>query len=298
MKKMTANGFCALFTIAFLQFQGCKSVSVVHTSETELPGKTALKYPVILAHGIVAHDRKSMIDFWGNIPERLRQTGIAVYFGNTDAWGNYESNAAILKETIDAVLAETKSEKVNIIAHSKGGLDSRYMIHKYDYGDRVASLTTVSTPHHGAEISDLIYQQKIVHTPLARRLLHTFGKLYGDANPNLYELNHQLTTEKMKEFNETVTADNRVYYQSFYTTMKNQWDDIMFFHSFKYLKGKSGANDGVVSEYSSTWGDNVFEIDGRISHAEIVDYKKKKIHGIDIPGIYLQIAEKLCALGF
>jgi triacylglycerol lipase len=65
----------------------------------------------------------------------------------------------------------------------------------------VASLTTISTPHHGAEIADLIYKQKVVHSWIARNALMVFGKLYGDVNPDLFDVNYQLTTEKMKEFN-------------------------------------------------------------------------------------------------
>jgi hypothetical protein len=30
----------------------------------------SLKYPVILVHGIVAHDREGVINFWGRIPEK------------------------------------------------------------------------------------------------------------------------------------------------------------------------------------------------------------------------------------
>ena len=186
MKKQKTFGILTVLLLVFFQFPGCKTAAIVHAEEKKQ--ESLLKYPVILAHGIMAHDRKSMIDFWGNIPVRFMENNIIVYFGNTDAWGDYESNAAILKETIDRVLSETKSEKVNIISHSKGGLDSRYMIWKYDYGDKIASLTTICTPHHGAEISDLIHQRRIVHTRMAKRLADVFGKLYGDANPNLYNL--------------------------------------------------------------------------------------------------------------
>ena len=42
---------------------------------------------------------------------------------------------------------DKKNEKVNIIAHSKGGLDARYMISKLNMGEYVASLTMISSPH-------------------------------------------------------------------------------------------------------------------------------------------------------
>jgi triacylglycerol lipase len=258
----------------------------------------SLKYPVVLVHGVYSHDRGKIKRFWGRIPAELEKNGIKVFFGNTDAWGDYESNAKILHETIDKVLQETKSEKVNIIAHSKGGLDSRYFIWKYDYGDKVASLTTISTPHHGAELADLIYKRKITHSKVAKKALIIYGELYGDTNPDLYNVNYQLTTDYMKKFNEDVWMDERVYYQSFYTVMKNSFDDLMFFYSYQYIKKTSGDNDGVVSECSAKWGSNITKIEGRISHAEIIDKKKRKISGIFIPDIYKKIVTDLSDKGF
>ncbi|MCL2722249.1 MAG: hypothetical protein FWD47_13050 [Treponema sp.] len=257
-----------------------------------------LKYPIVFVHGIIAHDRFRYFSFWGRIPKILKQNGIKVFFGNTDSWGSCESNAKILKENIEKILIETKSEKVNIIAHSKGGIDSRYLIWKYDFGNKIASLTTLSTPHHGSELADLIYKIPIIHFGITKIALKIFGKLYGDINPDMYNVNYQLTTEKMKEFNENIIMDNNVYYQSFYTIMRNSFDDLMFFYTHLYLKLKFGENDGFVCSYSSKWGNNFMKIEGGISHAEILGYKNKKISGISIPDIYFSIINDLGNRGF
>jgi triacylglycerol lipase len=257
-----------------------------------------LKYPVVLVHGVAAHDRGGIINFWGRIPQRLQEAGVKVFFGNTDSWGDFESNAKILRETIDKILNETNSEKVNIIAHSKGGLDSRYFIWKYDYGDKVASLTTISTPHHGAELADLIYKHKFVHTRVAKKALLIYEKLIGDINPDLYNVNYQLTTGYMKGFNENVFMDDRVYYQSIYSSMKNSYDDLMFFYSHRYIKSVSGDNDGVVSEYSAKWGSNIIKIEGGISHVEIIDARMIKSSKVDIPGVYINVVTELSKNGF
>jgi triacylglycerol lipase len=168
------------------------------------------RYPLVFVHGIANHDRTAKNKSWGRIPDVLRKAGLTVFFGNTDAWGNYESNAEILKNTIDQIV-NGNFEKVNIIAHSKGGLDSRYAIWKYNLENKVASLTTISTPHHGSEIADFIYKQKITHSYLAKQALMLFSKFYGDENPNLYSLIHQLTTDNMKMFNDTVLLDKQVF---------------------------------------------------------------------------------------
>jgi triacylglycerol lipase len=269
-----------------------------HQSEPFEPSdKMVLKYPVVLVHGIARHDRGRIITSWGKIPEVLQDNGVKVFFGNTDAWGGVESNAGILKASVDQILEETKSEKVNIIAHSKGGIDSRYFIWKYDYGDRVASLTTISTPHHGSEVADSLYGRERLHSKRIRRRLVVFGKLYGDVNPDVYNVNYQLTTESMKTFNETVTMDDRVYYQSMYTVMNDVSDDPVFSRSYQYIKSVSGDNDGLVSAYSASWGDNVIKIGGGISHEQIIDQNRKKTSTIDIPNIYLGIVKELSEKG-
>ena len=257
-----------------------------------------MKYPVVFVHGIIAHDRSRYFSFWGRVPKTLKEKGIQVFLGNTDSWGSCESNARILKENIENILLETKAEKINIIAHSKGGIDSRFLIWKHNFGDKIASLTTISTPHHGSELADLIFSKEVIHTGIVRRALNIFGKLYGDINPDLYNLNYQLTTGKMKEFNDNIIMDKNVYCQSLYTTMKNSFDDLMFSYSHRYLKKTVGENDVMVCEYSAQWSPCVKKIEGGISHAEILDYKKKDISGVNIPDIYSNIIEDLTQKGF
>jgi triacylglycerol lipase len=292
------NIFLILLAVSF-SVTSCKTmISSITGNNSNSQMIISPKYPVVLVHGIVAHDRGGVINFWGRIPDMLNKYGIQVYLGNTDSWGGYESNAELLKETIDKILEETKSEKVNIIAHSKGGIDSRYFIWRYDYGDKVASLTTISTPHHGSEIADLIHKNLPINSNIVKESLDVFGKLYGDRNPDLLNVDQELTTENMKEFNEKVGMDNRVYYQSFYTTMSNSFDDLMFFYSYLYVESISGPNDGIVSEYSAKWGNNIRKIGDKISHAQILDYREQEISGINIPVIYINIINELCIMGF
>ncbi len=285
---------CVFSSVLFFFLSSCAGLSGAGGETSE--EKIALKYPVVLVHGIVFNDRG--FPAWGRIPETLENAGARVFFGNTDSWGDFDSNALILKETIEKILLETNSEKVNIIAHSKGGIDSRYLIWKHDFGDKVASLTTICTPHRGAEIADLIYAQDFIHTERTRKALETFGELFGDTSPDVYNVNYHLTTEVMKAFNERVHMDSRVYYQSFYTSIASGFDAQMFAASYRYIKKISGANDGLVSEESAKWGVNTAKIEGRISHTEILDLKKRKISGVDIPSVYTGIIKALCEKGF
>jgi len=267
-------------------------------SEQERFDNLSLKYPVILVHGIAMRDREAASAPWGRIPRILKENGIDIYFGNTDAWGTIESNAEMLKATVDKILKDTKKEKVNIIAHSKGGLDSRCMIWKYDYGGKVASLTTISTPHHGAVLADMILSLKSLHTETAKKSLTDLVKLYNDIYPDIYTAGYDLTTVNMNEFNKNVTMDSKVYYQSIYSVMNNAADDLLFAASYDYIKKEKGENDGLVSEYSARWGDNITKVEGGISHGQIIDIMAKDLFDMKIPNIYLRIVNDLKHKGF
>jgi triacylglycerol esterase/lipase EstA (alpha/beta hydrolase family) len=102
----------------------------------------------------------------------------------------------------------------------------------------------------------------------------------------------------MKEFNETVVMDSRVYYQSLYTTMNSSFDDLMFRSTYPYIIGIRGENDGLISAYSAQWGDNCAKIGSGISHMDIIDYNVRKVSGKDIPGIYIGIVKALSEKGF
>ena len=68
------------------------------------------------------------IFYWGRIPDTLRERGATVYLGGQDAWGTVAGNAEQLRKTVLRILECEQCEKINIIAHSKGGLEARYLI--------------------------------------------------------------------------------------------------------------------------------------------------------------------------
>jgi len=258
-----------------------------------------LKYPVILVHGVGAKDNKL---FWGRIPEKLKNAGVNVFFGNTDSWSGVENNALELKTSVDAVLEECETEKVNLIAHSKGGIDARFLISTLGYAPKIASLTTISTPHLGSELVDFIFDQKYIHTELVKKIVRSLAKLYGDKSPEPHKIVEDLRTENMIKFNQRNLDANSVYYSSYQSLMHNELDDLSFALTYNLIKKIAGENDGIVSLKSSVWGKDFTLIKGLklngISHAEILDVKRKKISGIDIPAEYLKIVDKLALKGF
>lgn len=261
--------------------------------------RTTLKYPIILVHGIGAKDSSL---FWGRIPKRLEAIGLKVFLGNTDSWGSIENNAISLSKTVDWVLNLCHCKKVNIIAHSKGGLDSRFLISSLNYADKIASLTTISTPHYGSEIVDYIFEKKSIYNPISKKIVNLVVKLYGDKSPEPYKIVAELTTKSMIDFNLRNRNNENVYYNSYYTFMKNAIDDLTYFLTYRYIKKSVGDNDGIVSIKSAQWGEDCTLIQGKnghgISHREIIDIKRSAVSGVDIPDVYLKIVNKLIAKGF
>lgn len=58
--------------------------------------------------------------------------------------------AGLLKQKISEIVGSTKVSKVDLVAHSMGGLVSRYYIQSEDYQDNIDQLITLGTPHKGS----------------------------------------------------------------------------------------------------------------------------------------------------
>ena len=93
------------------------------------------KYPIVLIHGTGFRDLKWPV-YWGRIPKILTEQGADLFYGLQDCWASTETNAEAIAERIDAILEETGAEKVNLIAHSKGGLEARMAASSLDTGTR------------------------------------------------------------------------------------------------------------------------------------------------------------------
>lgn len=255
-------------------------------------------YPIILVHGLGAKDNNF---FWGRIPKTLQSKGVDVYLGSSQSWGCIEYNAEQLAKRIDEILHQTKKEKVNLIAHSKGGVDARYLISTLGYDNRVASLTTVSTPHRGAEIADFIHKKPFIYKAPIQKAIETMVKVFGDKSSQPYKILEELQTCAMQEFNKKNPNKKNVYYSSYHSILKNATDDLTYYASFQYISKIAGPNDGVVSMKSAEWGESFTLIQGKekigISHTDIVDLSRRKISGIEIPDIYVGMVDKLIEKG-
>ena len=265
------------------------------------------KYPIMMVHGLAFRDRKH-ICYWGRIPAALRAQGATIFFGRQDGWGTIEYNAGVLKDNINWILSETGCEKINLIAHSKGGLDARCMISSCDMGDKIASLTTISTPHHGCvTISRLCRLPKWIFRVIAV-FTNSLFRLLGDKRPDFFTATMQLRKEFMDGFNEQNPDASEVYYQSYAGVMKNSFSDILLSFPHFVVFRVEGENDGLVTLASAEWTNFKGVLRGAtrrgISHADEIDARRrnytKKISdsGIsDIREFYIDVVSGLKRMG-
>lgn len=64
-------------------------------------------------------------------------------------------NAGVLADNVESILQNSSDTKVDVIAHSMGGLASRWYVEKMDGADHVDDLVLMGTPHQGNYVSYL-----------------------------------------------------------------------------------------------------------------------------------------------
>lgn len=260
----------------------------------------ATKYPILLVHGLGFRDWR-YFNYWGRIPKELIKNGAKLYYGNQEAFAAIAVNAEEIRKRVLEITEETGCGKVNIIAHSKGGLDSRYAIAKLGIEDKVATLTTVGTPHRGSQVTDLANK---LPDSFYRKVADTMNKRFksfGDVDPDFYTACHQLNSDYAEKFNEEVPDSDKVYYQSYASVMKNALSFGLLSFTYLLLK-KFGRNDGLVTVESAKWGNfkGVYESKGArgISHGDTIDLAREDFKGYDPREEYVRIVSELKDMGY
>lgn len=256
------------------------------------------KYPVVLVHGIFFRDWK-YVNYWGRIPAELKRNGARVYYGNQQSAASIADNAKELKKTIQEVMRKEDTDKVNIIAHSKGGLDSRYMISKLNMSKHVASLTTVNTPHHGTPLVNRLLKvvpDKTVQF-VAKKYNETYQKL-GDENPDFYTGVKELSEENIAKLNKELKNKPGVLHQSVGSEMVSPKSTVLpLTLGYTIISLDDPDNDGLVPVDSFVNGKYLGTIkttDGdSIGHGDMVDMTRRNIKGFDVREFYVKLVADL-----
>lgn len=81
------------------------------------------------------------------------RTAFVDLYPNMDMW----VNGQLLSNLINTITAHFGVSKVDIVAHSKGGVDSDAAVYYYGANAKVRRVITLGTPHWGTPIADMAY---------------------------------------------------------------------------------------------------------------------------------------------
>jgi triacylglycerol lipase len=237
-----------LATLVVVAYLWPRKRAIDLTPEARHPYRT--RYPVILLHGIMGWDALKLgshsVHYFRGVPDYLSGLGAQLHVPRVSPLGAIADRAAALKTFIDSL----DCERINIVAHSMGGLDARYAISKLGLAPKVHSLTTVGTPHHGTPIADVGSS-----TGTRIGLYRALTAMGVDSAAVL-----DLTTAKMKGFNDIVHDDARVKYGCYACKTRVRSVHPLLLPSHLYLLRRAGPNDGLVPLASQKWGEVYGEV--------------------------------------
>lgn len=255
----------------------------------------------MLVHGAGFRDDMRLYGYWGRIPRSLEDRGALVFLSGQDAWGSVEASAEAVAASIRAALEKTGAPKINLIAHSKGGLEARYLISKLGMGESVASLTTISTPHRGSRALDAVRRTPGPVYAFISFFPNLWFRLMGDRKPDFFRATRQLSRIECENFNRECPDHPSVLYQSYGARLKTPFSDLLYFFLNILVRALEGDNDGLVAVASARWGESLGVIKNEklrgVSHSDVVDLWRRDLSGFDIRKVYVGIAAGLKARG-
>ncbi|MET0285753.1 MAG: alpha/beta fold hydrolase [Polyangiales bacterium] len=236
------------------------------------------RHPIVLAHGWGGIDRigpfRVGYSYFRGIPASLRGAGHTVYIARVPPTASIDLRASALARQVRAL-----DTRVNIIAHSMGGLDARLALARYGLSDRVASLTTIGTPHHGTPLADMALA--LGEWRRSRGLLDRMGLNVDGV--------YDVSTKRMREFNRRVADAPDVLYANVVAAVDLDAGGVhrMLAMGHSYLLRKAGPNDGIVPALSQLWGETLDEVDA--DHWAQIGWFGR----FDVHAFYARLADRL-----
>jgi triacylglycerol lipase len=258
---------------------------VLHGPRALEPATGLTRYPLVLVHGMFGFEAVRVggqhHQYFRGIRARLEGLGNQVHVVRLPVAAGIRTRAAELARQVQSLGVG----RVNLVAHSMGGIDARYAISKLGLQGTVASLTTIGTPHWGTPVahgSALLFDQRL---PLGRLLASLGADLDGL---------RELTPARMFEFNRDVPDVHDVLYASYVgiADAKKLRISAPLWPSLLLLSAGVGPNDGLVPAVSQRWGVVIDEIEA--DHWAQIGWS----NGFDAVAFYERVALDLAKRGY
>ena len=232
-----------------------------------------MAFPIVLAHGVCRFDvvtndilkldnnddpKLDRLHYFRGIRTMLKANGFCVYHSNVGWAADVETRAEDLRINIEEVLKKENAKKVNVIAHSMGGLDSRHMLFNGRKSnrihERIASLTTISTPHAGSPFADWGIDNLPHVIPAAKLLGLDLNALSDLRTDRCMAFNSDpAVVEFEKECEKTIRFQTYAGRQEFWGVFE------ALKLPFYIIEKREGENDGLVSVKSAKWREHYFK---------------------------------------
>jgi triacylglycerol lipase len=277
----------------------------------------ATRFPIVLAHGLFGFDQLfGVLEYFNGIPEELSANGARVFVTQVSAVNSSDVRGEQLISQIETILATTGAAKVNLIGHSQGGLDVRFVAATRP--DLIASVTTVGTPHKGTPVADFAAGMSQPASSIVAALASSLGTiielLSGSSDPqDAQAALASLTTAGAAAFNARFPAGvpttacgngaasaNGIALFSIggTSTGTNIFDISDPLLALTGLLFNGAANDGLVGRCSAHFG-TVIRDNFRMNHLDEVNQLLglTSIFETPTPAVWVNLANRLKTAG-
>lgn len=266
------------------------------------------RYPIVLVHGMAGTDSYlGGYDYWWQVLPDLTADGYLAFTPAVDALAPPPSRAEQWSAILDQLILDGQGRRFNLIAHSQGGIDSRYLATVLGRGDVIASITTVATPHYGSGLADVahgVIQVAPGTAELVEDGLSALSDALGLGPSQLLLATEAMTRPAMDAFNAAVPDHPDVRYFSWagrtcgfvefgcQDAMDGETVAPYLIATYRALQLLDGDNDGIVPTESSRWGEDLGTL-GADHFDEIGQLVGLTDGGFDHRGFYLAEAFRL-----
>lgn len=178
-------------------------------------------YPLVFVHGYLGFDDfagVSAIPYFYRVQATLAKASeLDVFTPALDPFNSSEVRGEQLASYVEDILSSTGKDKVNLIAHSQGGLDARVVANLHP--EWVASIVTIGTPHGGSSAVDALLG--LVDRPLLAPAIDELFRLFGrilykkiDGRTSVMAALRTMSDEGSRAFNEAHPDEPGVFYAS------------------------------------------------------------------------------------
>jgi triacylglycerol lipase len=251
----------------------------------------------MLVQGILAFDSIAGVEYWYKIAEKLESEGATVYTAHINAFNDSIDRGEQLIRQLETIRASNPAvEKFNLVAHSQGGLTSRYVMNVRP--DLVASVTTMGSPHTGAPIADLlnnVFPEDSLLGGVYETVVDAAGSLIdalsgdGVGQGDARALTAEFTTAGAAAFNAQFPAglpqsycgegpasvtlnghDIRLYSWAGSDPFTNAADPLDYLFGTTGLLFLGGKSDGITGQCASHFG-RVIRDDYKMNHGDLIN---------------------------